>query len=240
MLTYPQLSQFPLRKSYRTRTVVNQAADGSSVKLPDPAGGIIQWTLQYANLSDAELQSLQQFFTAAEGQLNSFTFLDPTANLLAWSDDLANAVWTKAPFLNIAPGHISNSGQGPQSISQTLQVPGGYQYCVSVYVRSAAPVNVTLLLGTQRATRAVGPEFSRISLSGTADSGLFGLELPAGAAIDLYGFQVEAQAAPSACKTSTTGGVYEGARFRDDTFAFTTTDVNRHSATVNIIYASHL
>ena len=42
MLVYPQLgtgalSQFPVRKTRRTRTVVNRAADGSTIKLADPA-----------------------------------------------------------------------------------------------------------------------------------------------------------------------------------------------------------
>ncbi len=42
-LVYPQLgtgamSQFPIRKTRRTRTVTNRAADGSAIKLADPAG----------------------------------------------------------------------------------------------------------------------------------------------------------------------------------------------------------
>jgi hypothetical protein len=66
------------------------------------------------------------------------------------------------------------------------------------------------------------------------------LELPAGAALDVYGLQAEPQAAASKYKASTMGGVYAGARLRDDALTFTTEDVNNHSATVNIIYASHL
>jgi hypothetical protein len=73
-----------------------------------------------------------------------------------------------------------------------------------------------------------------------ATSVAFGIELPAGAQIDVFGPQAEAQLAPSLYRASTTGGVYENARFRDDAFGFTTQGVNRHSTTVNIFYANHL
>ena len=57
MLAYPQLgsgalSQFPVQKDRRARTVVNRAADGSTIKLADPAGGGTEWLLTYAELSD--------------------------------------------------------------------------------------------------------------------------------------------------------------------------------------------
>ena len=73
----------------------------------------------------------------------------------------------------------------------------------------------------------------------TASSILFGVELPPGV-IGVFGPQVDVQAAPSAYQKSTTGGVYQDARFGDDTFSFATTDVNKHSVTVNIVYANHL
>ena len=58
-LVYPQLgsgalSQFPIRKTRRTRTVMNRAADGSTIKLADPAGVTTEWGLPYADLSDQE------------------------------------------------------------------------------------------------------------------------------------------------------------------------------------------
>ncbi len=164
---YPQLttgaySQFPLRKQRRTRTVTNMAADGSSIKLADPNAAITEWQLRYEGLSDIELSSLQQFFSTAEGSLNGFTFLDPAGNLLAWSEDLTNAVWEAGPFLASAGGvtdplggtrafHLTNSGEGAQSVTQTLNVPTGYIYSLSVYVQAAQPTTVTLLLGSNRA-----------------------------------------------------------------------------------------
>ena len=260
MLVYPQLatgalSQFPVEKRRRLRTVVNAAADGRSIRLADPAAEATEWQLQYAGLSDAELAALQQFFLAAEGSLNGFTFLDPAGNLFAWSDHLDNAVWARGPVLAVSgevadpmggsnAWHTVNSGGGAQSITQTLGAPGGYTYCLSAYARASQPAVATLLRGTDRADRQVGTEWKRIAFAGTGDakaaSLVFGLEAPAGAALDIFGLQVEPQAGASGYKAATSGGVYENARFGDDTFRFTTTAPDCHSATVNIFHASHL
>src|SRR5437016_13708751 len=86
------------------RTVVKNGADGSPIKRADAPGGYIEWSLEYTHLSDGELTALQQFFAAAEGTLNPFTFLDPTSNLLAQSDHLGNAVWTRGPLLTTTAG----------------------------------------------------------------------------------------------------------------------------------------
>lgn len=260
MLVYPQLatgalSQFPVQRRHTLRTLVNTAADGTVIKWADPGAETVEWQLDYAALSDAELAALQQFFSAAEGTLNPFTFLDPIGNLLAWSNDLSNAVWDSGPFLAHTGGiadpaggnnawSLVNSGAAAQDLSQTLGAPGGYLYCFSVYAQSAAPATVTLLVGSNRYPQIVGPDWGRIACAGTADatasSVTFGVELGAGATINLYGLQAEPQASPSLYMASTSGGCYENARLRDDTLSFTTMDVNCHSATVNIYYASHL
>jgi hypothetical protein len=260
MLVYPQLTtgalgQFPIQKRWRQRTVVNTAADGSAIKLADPNGALTEWQLQYAGLSDGELAALQQFFAAAEGTLNGFTFLDPAGNLFAWSDQLTNVVWDLGSFLTKTGGVadpaggtnawlLTNTGAGPQSITQTLAAPGGYLICLSAWVQAAAATTVTMMIGAKRSPQRVAAGWNRIAFTedgdATAASIVLGLELPAGAAISVYGPQAEAQAAPSKYKASTTGGVYAGARLRDDALTFTSEGVNNHSATVNIVYASHL
>jgi len=101
-----------------------------------------------------------------------------------------------------------------------------------------------MLLGNQRADRTVTPGWTRIQFAASGDpsedSITFGLEVSAGLAIDVYGLQAEPQAAASAYQSSTTGGVYEGARLRDDVLTITATGVNQHSCTVGIYYAKHL
>lgn len=261
MLAYPQLTsgavaQFPVQKCRHLRTIVNALADGNTIKLADPAGEITEWQLQYVGLSDEEASALQQFFEVTEGSLNTFTFLDPTANLFAWSGHLDHAAWSKEPFLSVSGGladpvggtnawRLYNSGAAEQRISQTLQAPGGCLYCLSAYARSSASgTNVALLRGIDRADRALGPAWSLITFSGrgnaSAENIEFGIEVPAGGSLDVFGLQVEPQASASVYKPSTTGGVYPNASFRDNLLSVTATDVNRHSATVNIIHANRL
>src|SRR5471032_310348 len=171
MLVYPQLgtgalSQFPVRKNHRMRTVVNAAPDGSSVKLADPNGEVTEWQLPYSDLSDGEIGALEQFFAAAEGTLNGFTFLDPTANLLAWSGKLDENAWAPGPLLTVSGGigdptggtqawRLTNTGAGSQGITQTLPAPAGYVYCLSAYVRTAQAITATMLIGSGRADRAI-------------------------------------------------------------------------------------
>jgi len=242
-------------KRRRARTVVNTAADGSSIKLADVAGGSLAWQLEYSALSDSELAALQQFFTSMEGSLNAFTFLDPSANLLAWSEDLSNDAWQTGPMLQVAGGVadpkggkgawlLSNSGAASQTLAQTLNAPGAYTYTFSVYAQAAQVTALTLLVGSQSVVRTVDASWSRFTLTAAGDTSsnaiTFGVQTPAGSTVNLFGPQAEAQAVASVYKTGTTGGVYASARFQDDSFTFTSTDVNRHSAVVNIFYADNL
>jgi hypothetical protein len=259
MLVFPQLgtgamSQFPVRKNHHMRTVVNTAPDGSSVKLADPGGEVTEWQLVYSELSDDETDALEQFFAAAEGTLNGFTFLDPTANLLAWSGKLDESAWELGPLLTAVAGiddptggklawRLSNAGAGAQSITQTLSAPPAYLYCLSAYVRAPQAMTATLLIGGGRADMAVGNQWSRISFTASGDpqasSILFGLEVPGGS-LDVYGLQAEPQSAASVYKAAVRGGVYEDARLAEDVLVITTTGVNRHSCTVTILHAEHL
>ena len=98
---------------------------------------VLPTALETPELLDAlaEKHSPPEFFRAAEGTLNGFTFLDPTGNLLAWSDQLDNAVWQKDPLLTLTGGvadpqggtlgwRLSNGGGAGQGLGQTLAAPG--------------------------------------------------------------------------------------------------------------------
>src|ERR1035437_627984 len=186
MLIYPQLatgalSQFPVQKRRRLRTVANTSLDGRPIKLADPGAEITEWQLAYAGLTHDELAALQEFFAATEGTLNSFTFLDPTANLFAWSDKLDDLAWAKQPFLSVAGGiadpaggtnawHLADSGGGAQNICQTLSAPAGYVYCLSAFARSPQATTATLMHGSNRADRILGTNWSRITLTASGDA----------------------------------------------------------------------
>ena len=234
---------------------MNRAADGSSIKLADPAGMVTEWNLTYDSLSDEEATAVQTFFDAAEGSLNAFTFLDPAGNLLAWSGEFDNAVWQKDPLLALTDGvsdprgttlawRIANSGEAGQGIYQTIAAPGDYTYCLTAYFRAEAPATVRLWAGTDSHTESVTAKWGRVvmSMRPAADvtSLRVGLEVMPRGLVEVYGIQVEAQPGPSAYKPSSRGGVYENAHLRDDLLEITKTGLNRHSCTVNIIHANHL
>jgi len=260
MPIYPQLqtgalSQYPVGKTRRQRTVVNEAPDGSTVRLSDAAGGVTEWALQYEGISDSETAALEQLFADLEGSLQGFTFLDPCANLLAWSGRLDADVWQKDPLLTATEGiddpaggtaawRLVNAGAAGQSVAQTLQVPGQYTYCFSVYARAEVPLTVRLSIGGAIADRVVASNWGRITMAATGTTGTeslrFAVEIPAGATAELYGPQVEAQGGASVYRASTRGGVYEDAHLRDDVLRVTRTGFNRNSCTVNIIHGEHL
>jgi hypothetical protein len=234
---------------------MNRAADGSTIKLADPAGVITEWNLSYADLNDQEAAALERFFESAEGSLNEFTFLDPTGNLLAWSDQLDNDVWQKDPLTDLTGAvsdphgtslawQVSNSGAASQGIYQTIAAPGGYQYCLSVYLRADAATNVQVLAGTTSGNESVTATWRRVTLGvapyADTTSIRFGIAVGAASVIDMYGIQVDAQPGPSTYKATSRGGVYEGAHLRDDSLEITKTGLNRHSCAVNVIHANHL
>jgi len=258
--SYPQLasgtlSQYPVRKTRRTRTVVNLAADGSTVRLADPEAETIEWRLEYEGLSDSEADAVEEFFTAAEGSLQGFTFLDPMSNLLAWSDRLDAEAWQTDPLLVATGGvddpgggtrgwRLNNTGGGGQRIGQTLQAPGGYTYCFSIYVRIARAAVVRLWIGDEAAERVAPESWSRLVFTAAAPEGAesirFAVEVPAGTELDVYGMQAEAQGGAGVYRGSTHGGVYPDAHFGEDVFRITRTGFNRNSCTVKVIHANHL
>jgi hypothetical protein len=244
MLIYPQLAHFPIVKRRRRRTVINRAADGRTIKLADPAGETSEWQLQYAELSDEEAGILKEFFLAAEGSLQEFVFVDPTANLLEWSAKLDEPAWVRGPMLSASEDggvwRVSNTGAGPQTITQTIEAPADFLYCLSMYARADAPGTLRLLAGGVGSEQAIATEWRRLRVTATGADPTFGIEVASGSAVYVRGIQVEAQAGASAARVSSTGGVYEGARLRDDSIVIVATGVNRHSCTVNIVHAKHI
>jgi hypothetical protein len=259
MLCFPQLAtgavaQFPCTKTVIQRTVVNQELDGGRVKLFDPGSCRVEWQLKFAGLTSDEWGAIEQLFNTSEGQLGSFCFLDPFGNLLCWSEELSAAAWTHDPAIQITDGladplggsgatRVTNTGAAEQSLSQTAGVPGSYQYCLSVHARSDAASSFRLFAtaGTSSTTRtyATGPQWSRVELpaamGAAADSITFGAAIPAGAAVELFGFQVEAQRGASKYKATTIqSGVFANASFVDDELKMTSNALGEYSAAVRI------
>jgi len=253
-LQYGAMAQYPLSKQRRARTVLSRAPGGSILRYGDPDARMVSWELRFAGLAQEEWAAIEGLFLASEGRLRNFVFLDPTDNLLADSEDLASVAWVKDPLLGLAAAavdpfggqgatEVTNAAQTAQSFSQTLAAPAGYQYCFSLYARSAQPASLTLRMeapdGTESAVLGTSSEWKRTSFSarpGTAGDGVvFRVELNAGAVVEVAGLQVDAQAEASAYrKTAETGGLYAQARFADDVLRKTATGPGRFAALVRI------
>src|SRR5579864_1148574 len=259
MFYFPQLStgavgQFPIQKRRLMRTVVNEASDGSRFKLADANAAAVEWVLNFQTLTDSERDALAQFQGSVEGQLGNFTFLDPTDNLLLWSEKLDESVWGNNPLITITAGvadpnggttanRITNTGSGPLAIQQVVNGPGWFEYAFSLQARSGQAQQLTLIRSTATASQSmayeIGPAWTHLLLSGkfagTDPSVTFGIQLPPGGSADLYASQAEAQIGASGYKkTLSSCGVYPTARFLDDEIAIQADGPSQHSCQIRI------
>ena len=255
MSFYPQIgsgvvTQFPFQRQRQWRAITTQLESGELISLPDAAGGQMTWSLQYRDLTTAEAQAVSGMFSASQGQFGSFTFIDPLANLLGWSENLAGAGW-QANELSISSGAsdplgtqrastVSNPTAGSLQLTQTLGISGDYVACFSAYVRASAAATVTMHRDGQQTAAAVGPNWDRVLITGTGTAGAvqstFSLILAAGQSVNVFGLQVEAQPWPSVYKpTSAAAGIYEETYFADDELTITSTSLGFSRASVNLI-----
>ena len=239
-LYYPQMPagsvvQFPYRRRARSRTAVAEMGDGRTWKQYDDLSASTEWTLRYSSLSDSEMNLINDFFSECEGRLKNFTFFDPCGNLLSWSEGFIHDAWQKSGALSVVDGvagplggsnasRLTNPGAAA-SITQAVGIPGRYHTCFSVYVRSAAPLPVRVFKtsGAETLERSAiaWTSWQRLSVSGapggSGESQVVGLQIPAGAVVDLYGAQLEVQPGMSAYRRSgSRSGVYPRARFTSD------------------------
>lgn len=258
---FPQLStgassQFPTTRQRQTRTVINESCQGYQVKLADPGAAITEWHLSFAELNDQELAAIEALFQSVEGSLTPFTFLDPTANLLVWSEQLDQPAWQADPLLTLTGGvsdplggsaawQVNNPSAAALNLQQTIQAPASLNYCLSLYARSDASPRVSMLRGAATAAEAIGPQWTRLIFAGqldeAAESISFGIAVDPGATVDIFGIQVEAQTSASLYKRTTeAGGVYPNARFRGDTLTVTTVGPGRHCLELDIVNVDYI
>jgi len=260
MLVFPQLvtgasALYPVTKNSIQRTVVNTLGDGSTVVLADPDAAATAWELKAQGMTLVEWTAIETLFVATSGMWQTFTFLDPAGNLFAQSENLAAEAWTNGALLGLTAGisdplgttratRVVNAGLAAESVAQILNVPGNFEYCMSVWARTIGGSSVTLSLSTTGAnsqkTFALTTAWLRIVLAGnlaqSTISVTFAAQLAPGATVDLFGMQVEAQLGPSDYKqTQEQGGVYAKARFAQDSLTVTAQGTDVYDATIQIV-----
>lgn len=254
MQIFPQLSsganaQYPLARTSVSRTVVNVLADGTMLKFADISAGQTRWQLQLNSLDEAERLAVESLYLASEGQLNTFTLLDPASNLLSWSEDFSKPVWVADPLLEAVGGfsdpvagtaswQLTNTGSAAQQVTQAINGPAQFEYCFSVYVKGTG--NVTLMRsGAARAFTLTGA-WQRIESAGTvtsaADTFEVSIVLSAGAAVQVFGPQLEAQPAAGPYRRSLgVSGVYSKVRFESDRLSTAAVGLDRHSSVIRLV-----
>src|SRR5271165_1979306 len=115
MPVFPQLGTgasalYPLTKSSIQRTAVNTLSDGSTIVFADPNAAVNAWEMRASGLTTAEWNAIEALFQATSGSWQTFTFLDPTANLLLQSETFGAAAWTNGPLLAFTSGVVDPFG----------------------------------------------------------------------------------------------------------------------------------
>ena len=237
MQMFPQLTtgacaQYPLNRQLSQRSVQAEMEDGTILALADGAATYRRWQLAFSDLSDAEAGSLKAFFATTQGNLQPFLFLDPAANLLAWSEDFSQAAWQTAgltfdtsvadPWGTTRASRAHNQSPADLAVAQQSQIPGMAQACFSVYLRATMPIQVSLTRSANTQSESVAGDvtsaWQRFYLSGSfpavTDPSQFSIQVPAGSRIEIFGPQVDAQVTSSPYVTSgVRPGVYTNARF---------------------------
>jgi len=237
MLVFPQLStgasvQYPAGKKLSQRSVQSAMEDGTIIRLADTSATYLRWKVMLQDLSDQEAKSLTDFFSATQGNLQAFLFLDPTANLLLWSQDFSQNAWQTAgvtfdpaiadPLGGLDAVRAHNQSAATLSVAQQTQIPGSIQTCFSVYLRAATPATITLMQSAgnhaQSASAAVTTMWQRVHVSGVlpgvTDTLKVAISMPADTSVEIFGPQLDAQVTPSRYVTSTGwSGVCTNARF---------------------------
>lgn len=155
MPTFPALNargllvQRPYSRSYAALTSAEEQPSGrryARAWRPEP---LARYTLQYPSLTDAEYGVLRTFFNARGGRYESFGWIDPAGNLCRYSEDFAQAAWTKSA-VSVGPS-VTDPFGGSRATSVTgssgaayLQIDieptplNGRVLCASAWLRSAA------------------------------------------------------------------------------------------------------
>jgi phage-related protein len=86
MATFPTLKtgaimQYPATATIRYSNQLIQFVDGAEQRYRDYLAPLHEWVIRLDLLDEAEMKSLEEFFTEQQGQFGSFVFIDPKDNV---------------------------------------------------------------------------------------------------------------------------------------------------------------
>lgn len=260
-MTFPQLAsgsvaQYSIQRVRRSGAARIDTPGGASIQGPASGAQSMEWLIGYRGMTGAEAGELRAFFEQCRGRLGTFLFLDPLANLLSSSEELAGSLWQKQAGVVVSAGGwdagirgrihvVTNGGAGEAGIAQTVAADRERQYALSGYVRSAGGASVVFRVSAGaeavQAVESAGTVWKRVYLPvrfAMEGTGLAcGVSVHGGGSVEVCGLQLEAQQAPGVYKPSgIAGGVFPEARFGMDELLITAEDDDRFRADV-MVYA---
>lgn len=152
------LTQLPYTTSDSFDTTVVDMESGPRISSPRraasisgyPAAALGKYGVNFSNITDAEVNTLKQFFIARRARYEPFRFFDPGGNLLQYSEAFSNAAWDKSagvsvggsvtdPFGGSLAFNLSGSGSDACMLSYVGPSDGdfsGYRMTASVWVKA--------------------------------------------------------------------------------------------------------
>lgn len=258
-MTYPQLAsgavaQYSIQRVRRSGAARIDTPGGASIQGPASGAQSVEWLIGYRGMTGAEAGELRALFEQCRGRLGTFLFVDPLANLLSSSEELAASLWQKQAGVVVSAGgwdagirgriHTMTNGGGSEAgVAQSVGVDRARQYAFSGYVRSAVGASVVFRASAGaeavQAVESAAGVWKRVYLPvrfAAEGTGLTcGVSVSGGASVEVCGLQLEAQPAPGVYKPSAiAGGVFPEARFGMDELLITAEDQDRFRADVTI------
>lgn len=141
--------QRPYVRAFAALTSAEEQPSGRRYARAWRAEPLARYTISYSSLTDAEMGVLRTFFDARRGRYESFGWVDPAGNLCRYSEDFAQAAWTKSactvgaavadPFGGTRATSVAGSA-GAAYLGIDIEPTGlnGRVLCASAWLRSAA------------------------------------------------------------------------------------------------------
>lgn len=250
-LTNGMIAQLPISVSIDKITRETRFPDGSMLTANAEARLRYTWTLIYENLSDLEFQRFLDFVEATQRGSASFTFPDPTGNLLAQSGNLENPVWLTSPGLTVDtfadPAQpksfiITNPTGQPLQLTQTINLAGPFRACFSILARweGGAGFEVGITDGISATTRPqVASQWTRhsVDLAATTESltRTVSVTIPPATQIIVSSPQLEIAATPGAyLETGAAGCIFPDSWLAQRAFESRRNAPGAHSITLRI------
>src|SRR5262245_48429777 len=95
ILAHGSVVQYPVVRRTAHPVVQTTSPGGHEQRSLAEWDSEVEWLLSFRELSDEEARAIEALYISTVCGLESFTFIDPLANLLRWSEDYTRSVWIK-------------------------------------------------------------------------------------------------------------------------------------------------